>query len=65
MIELSDNGPGLGNGEKTHKSSGVGLKNTRERLQQLYGDDQAFTLAPNDPSGLRITINIPFEEDDA
>ena len=65
VMQLSDNGPGLGNGENSHKSSGVGLKNTRERLQQLYGDDQAFTLAPNDPSGLRITINIPFEEDNA
>ena len=65
MIQLSDTGPGLGNGESSHKSSGVGLKNTRERLQQLYGDEQAFTLAPNDPSGLRITINIPYTENDA
>jgi two-component system LytT family sensor kinase len=61
LLKLSDNGPGLGNGSKTKKSSGVGLKNTRERLQQFYGDDQAFTLAPNDPTGLMITINIPFE----
>jgi sensor histidine kinase YesM len=43
----------------------VGLKNTRERLQQLYGDQQAFTLAPNDPSGLVVTINMPYETDDA
>ncbi len=64
VMQLSDTGPGLGNGESSHKSSGVGLKNTRERLQQLYGDDQAFTLAPNDPSGLRITINIPYTEND-
>ena len=62
MMQLSDTGPGLGNGKSEHKSSGVGLKNTRERLQQLYGDNQAFTLAPNEPSGLRITINLPFEE---
>ncbi len=65
MMQVADNGPGLGNGCSDHKSSGVGLKNTRERLQQLYGDKQAFTLAPNEPSGLRITINLPFEEDDA
>jgi two-component sensor histidine kinase len=64
-IQLSDTGPGLGNGDNGQKSSGVGLKNTRERLQQLYGEEQAFTLAPNEPSGLTITINIPFEEDDA
>lgn len=65
VMQISDSGPGLGNGESSHKSSGVGLKNTRERLQQLYGDEQAFTLAPNDPSGLRITINIPYTENDA
>ena len=60
-MQLSDTGPGLGNGNNGQKSSGVGLKNTRERLQQLYGDEQAFTLAPNEPSGLTVTINIPFE----
>ncbi len=65
VLQLSDTGPGLGNGRQVGKSSGVGLQNTRERLQQLYGDEQAFTLAPNDPTGLVITINIPYETDDA
>jgi two-component sensor histidine kinase len=64
-VQLSDTGPGLGNGNNGQKSSGVGLKNTRERLQQLYGDEQAFTLAPNEPTGLTVTINLPFEEEDA
>jgi two-component sensor histidine kinase len=64
ILQLSDTGPGLGNGNNGQKSSGVGLKNTRERLQQLYGDNQAFTLAPNEPAGLRITINIPYEVKD-
>lgn len=64
VLQVSDSGPGLGNGDNGQKSSGVGLKNTRERLQQLYGDAQAFTLAPNEPTGLRITINIPYEIND-
>jgi two-component system LytT family sensor kinase len=64
VLQISDSGPGLGNGNNGQKSSGVGLKNTRDRLLQLYGDGQAFTLAPNEPSGLRITINIPYEVDD-
>jgi two-component system LytT family sensor kinase len=64
VLQLADTGPGMGNGDGTKKSSGVGLKNTRERLQQLYGDSQAFTLAPNSPSGLVITINLPFETDE-
>ena len=64
-MQLADTGPGLGNGSKGNKSCGVGLQNIRERLQQLYGDSQAFTLAPNEPSGLIATINIPYEEADA
>ena len=65
VLQISDTGPGLGNGDTGLKSSGVGLKNTRERLQQLYGEGQAFTLAPNEPTGLTITINIPYEVKDA
>jgi len=65
LLTLADDGPGLSNTPKlAKKSGGVGLKNTRERLQQFYGDDQAFTLAPNDPAGLVITINLPFETED-
>lgn len=65
LIRIADDGPGFDSGAPTHKpSSGVGLKNTRERLKQLYGDRQAFTLAPNDPHGVVITINMPFETDD-
>ena len=65
ILQLSDNGPGLNNVQKANNGSGgVGLKNTRDRLQQFYGDRQAFTLAPNDPSGLVVTINTPFETDE-
>ncbi len=65
VLQLADDGPGLGSGKSKHKSSGVGLKNTRERLTQFYGNRQAFTLGPNEPHGLVITINIPYEEEDA
>ena len=61
LFTIADDGPGLNSSKNSGKSSGVGLKNTRERLKQLYGESQAFTLAPNDPHGLVITINIPLE----
>ena len=64
VLQVADTGPGMGNGKSTQKSSGVGLKNTRARLKQFYGGRQAFTLAPNEPSGLVITINIPYEKED-
>ena len=65
VMQVSDTGPGLGNGGNGGKSCGVGLKNTRERLQQLYGERQDVTLAPNDPHGLVVTINIPYEDANA
>ena len=65
MLKLADNGPGLGSPNNGQKSCGVGLKNTRERLQQLYGEQQAFTLGPTEPHGLTITINIPYETENA
>lgn len=69
VLQVADTGPGIGNGhaadDRRQKSCGVGLANTRERLAQLYGEQQAFTLAPNIPHGLVVTINLPFEVVDA
>ncbi len=66
LITIADDGPGLGNsnGNGQCKSSGVGLRNTRERLLQLYGSEQALTLAPNHPSGLIVSINLPLAYED-
>ena len=62
LIELSDDGPGmeLDNGELP-PSNGVGLRNTRERLGELYGNRHSFRLSRTDPHGLTIHIRIPFE----
>lgn len=59
LLEIADNGPGLGHG-KSH-STGVGLANTRERLGALYGDDCAFTLSSRQPSGLSVHLRIPYQ----
>ena len=63
-LVLTDDGPGLDGARVTppgQTSSGVGLKNTRDRLRELYGADHAFTLEPHQPRGLRITISLPCE----
>ena len=61
-ISVADNGPGIAaTGERRSGSSGVGLRNIRERLAQLYGDNQALTLGANHPRGLIATVNMPFE----
>jgi two-component system LytT family sensor kinase len=63
-LTVRDNGPGL---PKTHQAGttrGVGLANTRSRLEHLYGASQRFTLGEPPGGGLVVTVVIPFRADD-
>jgi signal transduction histidine kinase len=61
VITLADTGPGLNDAApKPNSSSGVGLTNIRDRLAQAYGTDHRFELGPNQPTGLIVTIDIPY-----
>jgi signal transduction histidine kinase len=64
MLELQvrDNGPGLPPGQETSFREGVGLSNTRARLQQVYGAAHRFTLRNGDGGGLVVTLSVPFRE---
>ncbi|WP_115720611.1 sensor histidine kinase [Gallaecimonas mangrovi] len=62
LLEISDDGPGLGQGKSS--STGVGLANTKERLETLYGEDFAFTLSSREPSGLTVNIRIPYQTEE-
>ena len=64
LLELSDDGPGvkLVNGQ-IPDASGVGLRNTRERLAELYGSRHSFRLSQTDPHGLTVNIRIPYESE--
>ena len=57
IIEVCDTGAGPDSRHATH-GTGTGLRNVRERLRALYGDDAELTLSPNEPAGWvsRITI---------
>jgi len=57
-LEVQDDGPGLGAGAFVEK--GVGLVNTRARLQQLYGAQHQFTIENAQAGGVLVTITIPF-----
>jgi two-component system LytT family sensor kinase len=65
LLRLSDDGPGveLVDGE-IPGATGVGLRNTRERLAELYGERHVFRLSRTEPHGLTIDIRIPFEAKD-
>jgi two-component system LytT family sensor kinase len=58
-IEIADNGVGV-----THNPSeqreGFGLRNTRARLQQLYGDHHHFHLENAPGGGCRVSLMIPL-----
>ena len=64
LLELSDDGPGvkLVNGE-IPDARGVGLRNTRERLHELYGRAHSFRLGAAEPHGLMINIRIPCQKE--
>ncbi|HET9390552.1 MAG TPA: histidine kinase [Steroidobacteraceae bacterium] len=62
MLEVSviDDGPGLRDGAPTSERRGVGLRNTRERLAVLYGENHRFAVLNSHP-GLRIDMALPLE----
>jgi len=60
-LVLRDNGPGLA--EDRPQREGIGLSNTRARLQQLYGDAHRFELRNTPEGGLLVTVALPFRAD--
>ncbi len=64
LLELKDDGPGVAlvDGELPC-GRGVGIGNCKERLNQLYGENHAFTVSNAEPHGLKINIRLPFEKE--
>ena len=62
LMVLSDDGPGVALVDgQIPDANGVGLRNTQERLFELYGNQHSFRLSETDPHGLTINIRIPYE----
>lgn len=61
ILELivRDNGNGLSRANGTPEREGIGLKNVRSRLAQLYGSAQEFTLGNATGGGVEARIRIP------
>jgi two-component system LytT family sensor kinase len=57
---VRDNGPGLGNGDAPPSKAGLGLKATRERLETMFGDAQAFEVRSPAEGGVEACVRIPF-----
>jgi LytS/YehU family sensor histidine kinase len=63
VLEIRDNGRGLPEGKVLRE--GVGLRNIRERVGQLYGSKARFTLVPGSDGGTVATLRLPFSHCDA
>lgn len=63
ILEIRDNGLGLPAGGMPRE--GVGLRNIRERVGQLYGPQAHFTLEAALGGGTVATLRIPFTPCDA
>lgn len=63
VLEVLDNGDWsdkVHNGMESEKS-GVGLKNTAERLKQIYGNNHFFSLVNDEETDTVATIKIPYQ----
>jgi len=62
LLEIADNGPGahIENGN-LFRENGVGLANTKDRLQALYNGKYSLVVSENIPSGIKVNIRLPFE----
>lgn len=57
VLHVMDNGPGL---SRQPVREGIGLANTRRRLEELYGSDQSLALREGPDGGLDVCVEIPF-----
>jgi sensor histidine kinase YesM len=59
-LTVKDNGPGI-SGDHPGNGTGVGLSNTRQRLQMHYGSAHNLALANAPGGGLIVTITLPYK----
>jgi signal transduction histidine kinase len=60
-LTIVDDGPGLDARRRSARgSAGVGIKNTRERLAELYGERQSFSISSASGGGSCVRIVMPL-----
>ena len=61
-LVVSDNGAAATKAHNAIRGEGIGLTNTRERLQRLYRDQYQFAIENGAGSGFTVTIRIPLQQ---
>jgi two-component system LytT family sensor kinase len=59
-LSISDNGFNRNRSSQRVKKNGMGLANTRRRLEQLYGSAQSISLEKLPERGTRVVVAIPL-----
>ena len=59
-ISISDTGPGFNRLLQTVNGHGIGLTNTRARLDELYPGAHELSITNNDTAGCVVMLTIPF-----
>lgn len=57
---VRDDGPGLDGPGGSPPAQGIGLSNTRRRMQQLYGEQQQVVLEQLPGGGVQVRLELPF-----
>jgi sensor histidine kinase YesM len=61
IMQVEDNGPGL-QASDNGGPDGIGLNNTRARLDKFYGENYELKIANSLPRGVTVTLEIPANE---
>ena len=61
ILRIADSGPGP-TSQALSSSAGVGLRNVRERLATLHGDEAELRLYPRPGGGTIASIRLPAEQ---
>jgi two-component system LytT family sensor kinase len=60
-VRVRDNGPGLPAGWTLERHSGLGLRNTRARLEHLYGPgNYSFEVSRDGDRGTCVDVTLPY-----
>ena len=60
LISVHDSGPGFSNGPEAVVAEGIGISNTRSRLQHLHPGKHHITFTNAPDGGALVTLRIPF-----
>lgn len=60
-IAIRDTGPGFATKPSNTNRTGIGLENTRQRLDRLYGTNATLNLSNPSEGGCLVVINLPME----